>query len=256
MLLSANESYERAAQDIEMLTGRSVSHSTQQRLVHRQSLALPEAEDLVEELSVDGGKIRLRTPLGQPCHWRDYKAVKLHEQLIGASYRDNESLIEWTNRQPLAATLTCLGDGHDGIWNIVSEIGSKDQRREILDWYHLMENLAKVGSSQDFLDEVKEFLWEGRVNTAIKALEHCSGEHADTFVAYLIKHRHRIVNYQYYQWEGISIGSGEIESGIKQIAARVKLTGAQWEEQNVQQVLKQRCAYLNGQFSTATYAAG
>ena len=53
-----------------------------------------------------------------------------------------------------------------------------------------------------------------------------------------------------------SIGSGEIESGIKQIAARVKLTGAQWEEQNVQQVLKQRCAYLNGQFSTATYAAG
>ena len=51
-----------------------------------------------------------------------------------------------------------------------------------------MENLAKVGSSQDFLDEVKEFLWEGRVNTAIKALEHCSDEHADTFVAYLIKH--------------------------------------------------------------------
>ena len=49
-----------------------------------------------------------------------------------------------------------------------SEIGSKDQRREILDWYHLMENLAKVGSSQDFLDEIEEFLWEGRVNTAIR----------------------------------------------------------------------------------------
>ena len=254
MLLSANESYERAAQDIEMLTGRSVSHSTQQRLVHRQPLALPEAESLVEELSVDGGKIRLRTPLGQPCRWRDYKAVKLHEQLIGASYRDNEALIDWTNEQPLAATLTCLGDGHDGIWNIVSEISSKDQRREILDWYHLMENLAKVGSSQDFLDELKEFLWKGRVNTAIEKLEHCTDEHADAFVAYLIKHRHRIVNYQYYQWEGISIGSGEIESGIKQIAARVKLTGAQWEEQNVQQVLQHRCAYLNGQFSTATYA--
>ena len=256
MLLSANESYERAAQDVEMLTGRSVSHSTQQRLVHRQSLALTEAENRVEELSVDGGKIRLRTSLGQPCRWRDYKAVKLHKQLIGASYRDNDALIEWTNQQPLASTLTCLGDGHDGIWNIVGEIGSEDQRREILDWYHLMENLAKVGSSPDFLDEVEEFLWEGRVNTAIRKFEHCSDEHADTFVAYLTKHRHRIVNYQYYQWEGISIGSGEIESGIKQIAARVKLTGAQWEEQNVQQVLKHRCAYLNGQFSTVTYAAG
>jgi hypothetical protein len=138
----------------------------------------------------------------------------------------------------------------------VGEIGSEDQRREILDWYHLMENLAKVGSSQNFLDEVKECLWEGRVNAAIGNLKHCSDEHAGTFVAYLIKHRHRIVNYQYYQWEGISIGSGGIESGIKQIAARVKLTGAQWKEQNVQQVLKHRCAYLNGQFSTATYTAG
>lgn len=252
MLLSANESYERAAQDITMLTGRTVSHSTQQRLVHRQPLSLTEAENQVDELSVDGGKIRLRTPLGQASRWRDYKAVKLHEQVIGTSYRDNKLLIEWTNQQPLAATLICLGDGHDGIWNIVDEIGRKDQRREILDWYHLMENLAKVDSSQEFLGEIEEFLWEGRVNTAIRELEHCSDEHASTFVEYLIKHRHRIVNYQYYQWEGISIGSGEIESGIKQIAARVKLTGAQWEEQNVQQVLKHRCAYLNGQFSTAT----
>lgn len=256
LLLSANESYERAAQDITMLTGRTVSHSTQQRLVHRQPLSLTEAENQVDELSVDGGKICLRTPLGQACRWRDYKAVKLHEQVIGTSYRDNKSLIEWTNQQPLAATPTCLGDGHNGIWNIVDEIGRKEQRREILDWYHLMENLAKVDSSQDFLGEIEESLWEGRVNTAIRELEHCSDEHASTFVEYLIKHRHRIVNYQYYQWEGISIGSGEIESGIKQIAARVKLTGAQWEEQNIQQVLKHRCAYLNGQFSTATYAAG
>ena len=31
LLLSANESYERAAEDIEVLTGVKVSHSTQQR---------------------------------------------------------------------------------------------------------------------------------------------------------------------------------------------------------------------------------
>ena len=33
LLLSANESYERSQQDIEVLTGMSVSHSTHQRLV-------------------------------------------------------------------------------------------------------------------------------------------------------------------------------------------------------------------------------
>jgi hypothetical protein len=93
------------------------------------------------------------------------------------------------------------------------------------------------------------------VKTTIAQFEHCSDSHAATFVAYLRKHQHRIVNYEYYQLEGISIGSGAIESGIKQIAARVKLTGAQWEAKNVSQVLRHRCAYLNGEFSTLTRVA-
>ncbi|MDX2239289.1 MAG: ISKra4 family transposase, partial [Leptolyngbyaceae cyanobacterium bins.302] len=45
------------------------------------------------------------------------------------------------------------------------------------------------------------------------------------------------------------IGSGAIESTVKQIGQRIKLSGAQWKKDNVPQVLKQRCAYLNGQFS-------
>ena len=72
LVLSANESYERAAEDIEVLTGVKVSHSTQQRLVHRQTFDLPQAEQAVDEMSVDGGKVRLRTPKGQPGEWRDY----------------------------------------------------------------------------------------------------------------------------------------------------------------------------------------
>ena len=71
LLLSANESYERAAEDIQVLTGIAVSHSSQQRLVHRQTFALPKVEQSVDELSVDGGKVRLRTPKGQPSEWRD-----------------------------------------------------------------------------------------------------------------------------------------------------------------------------------------
>jgi hypothetical protein len=40
------------------------------------------------------------------------------------------------NTQPLENLLTCLGDGHDGVWNIVGQIATADQRQEILDWYH------------------------------------------------------------------------------------------------------------------------
>lgn len=235
-----------------MLTGRRVGHSTQQRLVHRQRLPQENAQATVKELSVDGGKIRLRTPKGQPCEWRDYKALKLHQQVISASFRNNQRLTDWVNQQPLADRIVCLGDGHDGVWNIVAQIGTRAQRRERLDWYHLKENLAKVNSPRSRLMDLEDLLWEGDVTTAISQLKTCTDDHAPQFMAYLRKHQHRIVTYDYYWWIGESIGSGEIESGIKQIAARVKLSGAQWNEENVPQVLKHRCAYLNGAFSTLT----
>ena len=49
--------------------------SYQQRLVHRHKFELPTIKDSVEELSVDGGKIRLITPKGEKCIWRDYKGI-------------------------------------------------------------------------------------------------------------------------------------------------------------------------------------
>ncbi|NJN00066.1 MAG: hypothetical protein HC800_25615 [Phormidesmis sp. RL_2_1] len=90
-----------------------------------------------------------------------------------------------------------------------------------------------MDSSRARLIELKELLWEGKVDTVMAQLENCEDNHASQFTAYLQKHQQRIVNYDDYWWTGESIESGEIESGIKQIAARVKLTGAQWNEENV-----------------------
>jgi len=258
LLVSANESYERAAEDIQVLTGIKVSHSTQQRLVHRQIFELPQVEESVEEMSIDGGKVRLRTPQGQPSEWRDYKAVNLHESWVAAFFQDNEQLVRWVNVQSLSDPLTCIGDGHVrlwrsealGIWNVYTQIGNQTQRREILDWYHLVENLGKVGGSVQRLDAVEACLWQGDVEGAIAQFEDWQHERVTNFVSYLNKHRQRIVNYDYYQAEGVSIGSGAVESTVKQLGRRIKISGAQWDKANVPQVLKQRCAYLNGQFST------
>lgn len=68
--MSANVSYEQAAQDIEYFTGVRVPHSVQQRLVHRQEFSSATVESEVKELSADGGNIRLRTGLGEPCVWQ------------------------------------------------------------------------------------------------------------------------------------------------------------------------------------------
>lgn len=220
----------------------------QQRLVHSQKFEFPEVQSTVEELSVDGGNIRIRTPIGKPCDWKGYKAVRLHNlQAIAASFQENNIVINWVNEQSLAPILTCLGDGHDGIWNIIREFTPEHERREILDWFHLMENLHKVGGSIPRINKAKSLLWQGKVDDAIALVAECKIKQAENFCLYLEKHRSRIINYQYYQAEQIcSIGSGAVESTVKQIDRRIKISGAQWKIDNVPQVLAHRCAYLNG----------
>ena len=42
-----------------------------------------------------------------------------------------------------------------------------EQRQEILDWYHLKENLYKAGGSLKRLKQAESLLWFGQVNEVI-----------------------------------------------------------------------------------------
>ena len=122
LLLSANESYQNAEPDIETLTGVKVGHSTQQRASRRlrkrrvqaHEWSCPEAKQAISEVSIDGGKVRLRGHTGQESYWRDYKAVRLQSFYYGGFFQDFLSLTDWVNSQRLTKPLFCLGDGHDG----------------------------------------------------------------------------------------------------------------------------------------------
>ena len=163
-------------------------------------------------------------------------------------------MLNWVNQQQLSEIVTCIGDGHDGIWNLIAGITTTECRLEILDWYHLVENLYKVGGDKNLLAKVEAFLWRGNVAAAIAEFDGWSNPQGANFIAYLHKHRSRIPDYWYFQTEKISsIGSGAIESTVKQISRRVKISGAQWHKHNVSQVLLHRTAYLNGMLSTTGY---
>jgi hypothetical protein len=246
--LSANESYQNAEIEIEALTGVKVGHSTQQKLVLEQDFQLPQAKQAVSEVSVDGGKVRLRGKPKEGCYWRDYKAVRLQGIYYGAFFNNNQSLIDYVNSQNLVNPLVCLGDGHDGVWNLVKEFGDdKFERCEILDWFHLVENLYKVGGSVKRLKAAETLLWQGLVEETKALFINWKNKRVKNFIAYLNKHHSRIVNYSYCQAEQLcSIGSGAVESAIKQIGARIKISGAQWNIESVNQLLSVRCAYLNG----------
>jgi hypothetical protein len=232
-----------------MLMGIRISHSTHQRLVHRQEFEGIMSETPVEVICIDGGKARIRTPKGEESTFNDYKAVIFAGQGMGGYFQQNVALVDWVNQQPLAEPVSGIGDGHDGIGHLFRHIAIPEQRREILDWYHLVENLHKVGGSIQRLNQVESLLWPGKVEAASALFADCKLETVLNFIAYRTKHRDRILNYQYLQLEGFTIGSDSVESSVKQIGRRVKISGAQWDMKNVDQVVKHRCAYLNGQFS-------
>lgn len=252
LLISANESYQRAEEDLEEFTGIKISRSTLQRLVNRQEFELPTSKQGVKEITLDGGKIRLRNEnKGEACYWKDYKALCLDNVYCGAFFQNTRDLVDWANSQKLLYPMYCIGDGHPGIWNLFQEIGEAEQRQEILDWYHLKENLYKVGGSLNRLKLAENLLWQGQVDETINLFKDLKKKAFKIFCQYLETHRCRIVNYLYYQVESrSSLGSGTVESLIKQIGSRVKLSGAQWNIENVSSILSLRCAYLNGQFFT------
>ena len=244
---SANVSYENAARDIERYTGIKVSGKTQQRLVHRYHFPDITCESNVSEISVDGGKVRLRTEnQGEACIWRDYKAVCIHSQSRMAWFQSNNQLVEWVNHQNFDSVLNCVGDGHPGIWNLMNQFNPQGETRQILDWFHLVENLHKVGGSLRRIAYGKQLLWRGKVDETLSLFSTLKKKAAYNFCTYLRNHRDRIVDYEHFQTKGIcAIASGAVESTVKQIDRRLKISGAQWKVENVPQVLKHRCAYLN-----------
>jgi len=253
LCLSANESFSQAEQDLFLLTGMKVGHSTLQRKVYteKEHLDFPDSPIAINEVCLDGGKVRLRTQnLGDKCEWRDYQAARLSGVYYGATFRRKEELTSWINSQVLTNPLICLGDGHSGVWNLFSQIATSQQRHEILDWFHLKENLFKVGGSLKRLRRVETFLWQGKIKQAIALLRQECPKRARKFLAYIEKHRHRLPNYKLLQTEyNISVGSGSVESAIKQLDRRLKISGAQWNPHSVTPMLRLRCAYLNGQIA-------
>lgn len=155
-------------------------------------------------------------------------------------------MVRWIQTQSLACLLVCLGDGHAGIWKLFAEIVPESGRFEVLDWYHLKENLFKVEAERSRLEQAEAYLWQGQVDAVLALFAQDTSKSALNFCAYLQTHRARLLDYQQFQADQIcSIGSGAVESAVKQIDRRLKLCGAQWKRENINQMLGLRCAYLN-----------
>mgnify|MGYP001791257045 CR=1 FL=1 len=109
--MCAKTSYQHAEADVAMLAGVRVSAKTQARMVKRTRLPEANPESPVNELTLDGGMVRVRTPKGQASAWRQYHGIRVNGDGIGmAWYKDPAALLAWVTTLPLVPVIYLLGD--------------------------------------------------------------------------------------------------------------------------------------------------
>lgn len=157
----------------------------------------------------------------------------------------------------LAHELIILGDGAHWIWDMVQE--HFPNAIQIVDWFHACEYLEPVAQvafkdkdqQTAWVEQTKTALWNGNLDAVIAACQkyinpHRPDDPAQTAVTYYTNNRQRM-DYPTYRANGYHIGSGTIESAIKQIATqRMKVAGAIWNLESARHVAKARAAYLSG----------
>jgi hypothetical protein len=234
--------------------------------------------------AIDGGRVQTRAPKGEEQPWRELKIgawfqakgqppkLPNGEWTIRAenityyadiTHADNFGELLWATGvqrdAQLARELIILGDGARWIWDLVSL--HYPHAIQIVDWFHACEYLAPVAKvafrgqqqREQWVTQVKTDLWNGQLDTVIAACAQFvdpqrDEDPAQRAVTYFTNNRDRM-DYPTYRANGYQIGSGTIESGVKQIAQqRLKVPGARWNLPSARLVAKARAAFLSRQW--------
>lgn len=227
-------------------------------------------------VSLDGGMVHIR---GEG--WKEFKAGAVYDLELKPE-RDAHTG-EWTERGgaantryvavlgdvecfspalwatavhanvPQAADSCVTADGAAWIWNLAADLFPDSV--QIVDWYHACEHLAEAShalypddaqAAQRWYTTSRHQLFLGKVFRIIQALQQAG---LDELSHYFHTH-HRRMQYHQFHEEGYPIGSGPVESEIKQFKARLTGPGMRWSRPNAERMLVIRGAVLEGSFDT------
>jgi hypothetical protein len=159
---------------------------------------------------------------------------------------------------PYAGHVAVTADGAAWIWTLAADLFPCST--QIVDWYHATQHLAEAAqaryptdsqAAQTWLTLLKMYLIKDEVWRIIAALHQAGlAPHA----AYFEEHRYRML-YAMFRAEGYPIGSGTIESGVKQYKHRLAGPGMRWSRPGACRMFAIRSAVLNRSFDRLWQAA-
>jgi hypothetical protein len=254
-----------------------VEHQRQQVSVER--IQLPAARhdhDQRKAVSMDGGMVNIR---GEG--WRELKVgtvfdvetrlernpqtQQLDEMAHGVNVnytavlgtKDDFKPALWAlavqHNLPTARNRSVVGDGALWIWDVAEDVCPDGT--QVVDWFHAVEHLSEAAHAlypndtdakqrRRWLKTHKGHLYMGRIHKLIAALHR--RDRAD-LALYFERHQRRM-QYLEFRENGLPIGSGTVESGVKQYKQRLCGTGMRWNSDNAQRMLLIRSASLSDEF--------
>jgi hypothetical protein len=157
-----------------------------------------------------------------------------------------------------AAWSSVTADGAEWIWNLIADL--LPDSIQIVDWYHATQHLAQAAHALFPQDPVQASDWYKRMLTPLFRGEvwkiiHPLEQAALPDYARYFDHHQRRMQYQQFREEGCLIGSGPVESEIKQFKARLTGPGMRWSRPHAERMLIIRSAVLSNEFDTLWAAA-
>ena len=218
-------------------------------------------------LSMDGGMIYIREEgwkefkVGLVCdferQWHnDQPGVRLLHSQYTAVIGDVETFapLLWKlaveQLVPYAGCLVAVCDGAQWIWRLVSDLFPVCT--QILDWYHARQQLAQLiqacfpddePQAQAAYQQMTDTLFRGQIKTIIQL-----GQAHQQSTTYFDNHQRRM-HYQQFQAQGFPIGSGGVESGVKQYKQRLTAAGMRWSRRGADRLMVIRSALLSATFA-------
>jgi hypothetical protein len=153
-----------------------------------------------------------------------------------------------------------LGDGAAWIWQL-SDL-SFAPRQQTVDWYHATEHLHAAAhlyaphnerAASRWYNAAETLLFQGQVESIVHQLTHratlCPAQAEGLLAqATYFDHQKRRMQYLELREEGYLLGSGMIESAVKQFKARFTGPGMRWSREGISRLIPIRAAVLSHTF--------
>jgi hypothetical protein len=227
-------------------------------------------------VSMDGGMVNVRgegwkefkvglvSTLVPPQHQAETAEAISHDLHYTAVLGDVEPFAKalWAlaveHGLPYAGQVAVTADGAPWIWNLAADLFPC--ATQIVDYYHATQHLAEAAqalyptdadAARRWTQQAKDYLLTDEVWKIITALHDAN---LAPYAAYFEQHRYRML-YAMFRAYGFPIGSGAIESAVKQFKHRLAGPGMRWSRPGLQRMLAIRSAVLDNSFDRRFLAA-